>query len=78
MLTTATIEKPKTEAVDLYRVVTLAEAAYMWGQNSRSIMYHILRDRIEARKAGRCWLVSVASLCDHYGEPKKSYQDKEA
>ena len=61
----------------LYAVVTLAEAEVMWGRKSNTIMYHILRERIDARRAGRCWLVSVASLCKFYGEPKKPYQDKE-
>lgn len=68
----------KTEQdVSVYRVVTLAEAAHMWAVPARTIMYHLLRDRIAARKAGKAWLVSVSSMLKFYGEPKKTYLDKE-
>lgn len=61
----------------VYRVTTLAEAAVMWKLKPSSIMYHILRGRIAARKSCVSWLVSHQSMVDFYGQPKLPFQDLE-
>ena len=54
---------------DLYVVVSVLEAAHMWGVNPNTIRYHIDRGHLAARKCGHTVIVSVASLVALYGPP---------
>ena len=53
----------------LHQVVTVREAAELWGYHPRTSQLAINLGRINARKSGCIWLVSTASLLQHYGSP---------
>lgn len=60
---------PPTAA--LFEVVTVKEAARMWGKNRASVVRAIdSRHRpLVARKSDSAWLITVASLRRRWGEP---------
>ena len=56
----------------LLDVVTVAEAAHMYGKNVRSVR-RAIESRykpLEARQSGTTWLITVASLRRRWGCPK--------
>lgn len=59
---------------DLYQVVTLTEACALWYRHRSTLRYAIDAGLVSARQSGRTWLVSVASLVQHYGPPPDSTQ----
>lgn len=56
----------------LGEVVTLSEACLMW-EKSQTAMKQACFVHLKARKSfsGGSWLISVASLIEHYGKPEK-------
>jgi len=54
---------------NLARVMTVQEAAAIFGVSESTIRYAIDRDKLAARQssAGRTWFISVASLVEIYG-----------
>jgi hypothetical protein len=56
-------------ADDLRRVVSLSEAAQIWRVAEPTLRYHLVQDTLCGRKAGRVWLISVASMVAVYGPP---------
>ena len=61
--------KNREGEADLRRVVSLSEAAQLWRVAEPTLRYHLVQDTLCGRKAGRVWLVSVASLVALYGPP---------
>lgn len=54
---------------ELERVVTLTEAAERACVRPQTLMYHIDRGNLAARKSGHVWLISLASLHALYKPP---------
>lgn len=54
-------------------MVTLAEAAYMWGKSTTAIHTAYLKKQISGRKSftGGDIMISYHSIVKHYGQPKK-------
>ncbi len=66
--------RPPTRIGDseLWRVVTLTEAARLWYRHRSTLRYAIDAGLVNARQSGRTWLISVSSLVAHYGPPPNS------
>jgi hypothetical protein len=58
---------------ELLEIVTVGEAAYMWGMSTKSIIMQILRGKVTGRKSKGTWLVTISSMTNHYGKPKITY-----
>lgn len=55
----------------LTAVLTRAEAARLWHRSPKTIQYQIDRGRLAARRTGRGWLITRASLIALYGDQPK-------
>jgi hypothetical protein len=67
-----------TTRIDIvYDVLTVVEAAHMFGFTYNAIIGNILRGHLIARKSGRWWLISYLSLVAIYGNPIHDYLDSE-
>lgn len=53
----------------LYTVVSQAEAQRMWRKSQKALDWARWRGQVKARKSGRNWLITVASLVALYGQP---------
>lgn len=58
--------------VGLYSVVSQSEAQMMWAKSQKTIDMARWRGRLQCRKSGKQWLITVASLVALYGQPKNS------
>ena len=56
---------------DVYAVTTINEASRLWYLSRTAIVYAIDAGLITARKSGKTWLISVASMIARYGKPKR-------
>lgn len=56
----------------LHQVVTISEAARLWGYHPDTLRNAIDTGRVNARKSAGTWLISTASLMVRYGPPQKS------
>lgn len=56
--------------VGLYTVVSQSEAQMMWGKSQKTLDMARWRGRVQCRKSGKQWLITVASLVALYGAPK--------
>lgn len=57
------------ECDPLVNIVTLAEAARLWKCNRGSIIWAYWHDAVKMRKSNKIWLVDVASMTVHFGNP---------
>lgn len=64
-----------TEEIILRSVITLAEASYRWNKDSKAILMQVYKGRIAGRKSAGVWLVSVASVVNHYGYPVNGVEE---
>ena len=55
---------------DLYKVVTVAEAAELVMRSPRTIRHHIIAGNFAARRAGRDYIISLESLFSYYERPR--------
>lgn len=55
---------------DLYYVLSIAEAAAIWGVSTAVIRYHINRSNIASRKCGHTVIVPVVCMVALYGPPR--------
>lgn len=53
----------------LYDVVSQSEAQRMWGKSQKTLDFARWRGMVKARKSGKQWLITVASLVALYGLP---------
>jgi len=56
---------------DVKRVTTASEAARLYGVSWTTVIYAIDTGNLAAEKVGGTWLISLASLRDYWGEPRK-------
>lgn len=62
---------------ELYDVITIADAAWLWGYSERNINYILGRHGIRARKSGGTWLIVYRDLERELGKPLHSLRDLE-
>ena len=63
--------------IDVYSVTTISEVSKLWYLSRTAILYAIDAGLITARKSGKVWLISVNSVVNRYGKPKKSIIESE-
>lgn len=56
----------------LYTVVTQAEIQRMWGKGQKTVDWARLRGKLDCRKSGKVWLITVASAVALWGQPLDS------
>lgn len=56
---------------DLYSVLSIAEAAALWGVSPATVRYHIDRGNIVARKCGHTVIVPSVCMVALYGLPQR-------
>lgn len=56
----------------LAQVITVAEACFLWHKSRSTLEHHLLRYKLDGRKAltGGSWLVTYESMEKLYGPPK--------
>lgn len=53
----------------LYTVVSQSEAQRMWGKGQKTVDWARVRGKLDSRKSGKVWLITVASLIALWGQP---------
>jgi len=67
-----------TKSIDeMYLLTPLAEAAFLWCRDPRSIARSIKRKRIRTRRARGVLLLSYRDLVRAYGEPPNGIRDQD-
>lgn len=60
---------------DIWRVVTLPEAAENWKLSRTTIIWQIWQGNLAARKANGAWLLSKADMVKLFGKPDRRLVD---
>jgi hypothetical protein len=60
---------------DLYKVSTVEEIAETWGKNPMSVRRAIdsKKKPLVGRRSGKVWIISVDSVVNRWGQPKKRF-----
>lgn len=58
-----------TEVRQVYMALTVNEVAAGWHKHPKTVILAIQNDRLTARRAGRNWLISYASVVRRWGKP---------
>lgn len=53
----------------LHDVLTIAEVAATWGVHRNHVLFAVYRGRLDARKSGRVWLITLESAKRVLGVP---------
>lgn len=59
----------------LHAVCSVSEASRKWNKSETAIKLACESQRLDARHSGRDWIITVASLCRLWGEPKETDYD---
>lgn len=55
---------------ELFAVVTVKEACARWHVSDSAVQDAIVRGKLDARKSGWVWLITVESLIRYWGNPE--------